>query len=144
MQGLHRGCEHEQGVGWPGVGVLPATGESKRFVLKRKGLTGCLHVPSAPPVFHGTAPGGGCVGSPLVVGTQKELLRSPSGLARSLYLQHFCRRNGVAPNSVSPSFGSRADCQCRHLIITLLHPGTTAVEATTSDLIIRNLQLYIW
>lgn len=170
MQGLHRGCEHEQGLGCE-LGSLHNTGSwlqppravfllalgrgvawcrsiicyrwEQTFYSKEKRANGAPPPPLCPPVFHGTAPGGGCVGSPLIVGAQKELLRSPSGLTRSLYLQHFCRRSGVAPNSVSPSFGSHADCQCRHLIITLLHPGTTAVEATTSDLIIRNLQLYI-
>lgn len=46
-------------------------------------------------------------------------------------------------NSVPPSFGSCADCQCSHPIITLLHPAQVAVERTTSQLTIRKVQLYV-
>lgn len=169
MQGLQGGCECEQRLGcelgplhnagsWlqpPRAAFLLALGCGvawcRSIICYRWEQVLCSRekranaVPPPPlcaPVFRGTALRGGCVGS-LVVGAQKELPRSPSGLVRSLYLQHFFKRNGVAPNSVLPSFGSCADCQCHHLIITLLHPSTTAVEAITSDLIIRNLQLYI-
>jgi len=49
----------------------------------------------------------------------------------------------VAENEVSPSSGICVGCQCCPLNIRLLHPSTTATEATTSDLTIRKLQLCI-